>query len=73
MIVLRHPAGEPVYRGKATTGRVKARAMEHAPGALPVLQDFIRAFLRRDLPDLGLRVRAETMRRFWQMLAHLQG
>ncbi len=36
-------------------------------------QDFIRTFLHRDLPDLGLRVPAETMRRFWQMLAHLQG
>ena len=36
-------------------------------------QDFIRTFLHRDLPDMGLRVPAETMRRFWQMLAHLQG
>ena len=36
-------------------------------------QDFIRTFLRRDLPDMGLRLPAETMRRFWQMLAHLQG
>ena len=35
--------------------------------------DFIRTFLHRDLPDMGLRVPAETMRRFWQMLAHLQG
>jgi predicted AAA+ superfamily ATPase len=36
-------------------------------------QDFIRTFLQRDLPDMGVRVPAETMRRFWQMLAHLQG
>ena len=36
-------------------------------------QDFIRSFLQRDLPDMGVRVPAETMRRFWQMLAHLQG
>jgi predicted AAA+ superfamily ATPase len=36
-------------------------------------QDFIRTFLRRDLPDMGVRVPAETLRRFWQMLAHLQG
>ena len=35
--------------------------------------DFIRTFLYRDLPEMGLRVPAETMRRFWQMLAHLQG
>jgi len=36
-------------------------------------QDFIRTFLQRDLPDMGVRVPAETLRRFWQMLAHLQG
>ena len=36
-------------------------------------QDFIRTFLQRDLPGLGVRVPAETVRRFWQMLAHLQG
>lgn len=36
-------------------------------------QDFIRTFLQRDLPGLGVRIPAETLRRFWQMLAHLQG
>lgn len=36
-------------------------------------QDFIRTFLQRDLPAMGLRVPAETLRRFWTMLAHLQG
>ncbi len=36
-------------------------------------QDFIRTFLPRDLPGMGVRVPAETLRRFWQMLAHLQG
>jgi uncharacterized protein len=36
-------------------------------------QDFIRTFLQRDLSDMGVRVPAETLRRFWQMLAHLQG
>jgi len=36
-------------------------------------QDFIRTFLQRDLPQMGVRVPAETLRRFWQMLAHLQG
>ena len=36
-------------------------------------QDFIRSFLQRDLPDMGVRVPAETLRRFWHMLAHLQG
>ncbi|MDP3223229.1 MAG: DUF4143 domain-containing protein, partial [Rubrivivax sp.] len=36
-------------------------------------QDFIRTFLHRDMPALGVRVPAETLRRFWTMLAHLQG
>lgn len=36
-------------------------------------QDFIATFLRRDLPELGVRVPAETLRRFWTMLAHLHG
>jgi len=36
-------------------------------------QDFIRTFLQRDLPGMGVRVPAETLKRFWQMLAHLQG
>ena len=36
-------------------------------------QDFIRAFLERDLPAMGVRVPADTLRRFWTMLAHLQG
>jgi hypothetical protein len=30
----------------------------------------IRTLLERDLPALGLRLPAETLRRFWQMLAH---
>jgi predicted AAA+ superfamily ATPase len=37
-------------------------------------QDFIRTFLQRRLAGNGrARVPAETLRRFWQMLAHLQG
>jgi len=33
-------------------------------------QSFIRTFLERDLPALGVGVAADTMRRFWSMLAH---
>jgi predicted AAA+ superfamily ATPase len=36
-------------------------------------QDFLKTFLQRDLPGLGVRVPSETMCRFWTMLAHLQG
>lgn len=34
---------------------------------------FIRTFLERDLPQLGIRVPAPAMRRFWTMLAHYHG
>jgi uncharacterized protein len=33
-------------------------------------QDFIQTFLERDLGQLGIRIPAETLRRFWTMLAH---
>jgi predicted AAA+ superfamily ATPase len=34
---------------------------------------FIRAFLERDLPQLGVRVPFPAMHRFWSMLAHYHG
>ena len=34
---------------------------------------FIRTYLERDIPQLGPRIPAETLRRFWTMLAHEQG
>ena len=36
-------------------------------------QNFIRTYLERDIPLLGPRIPAETLRRFWTMLAHSQG
>lgn len=35
--------------------------------------DFIRSYLEREIPQLGPRISAETLRRFWTMLAHVQG
>jgi uncharacterized protein len=34
--------------------------------------NFIRTYLERDIPQLGPRIPAETLRRFWTMLAHNQ-
>jgi predicted AAA+ superfamily ATPase len=34
---------------------------------------FIQTYLERDIPMLGPRIPAETLHRFWQMLAHGQG
>jgi hypothetical protein len=34
---------------------------------------FVRSYLERDIPQLGIRVSAATLRRFWLMLAHYHG
>ncbi len=36
-------------------------------------QNFISTYLERDVPQFGPRIAAETLRRFWTMLAHNQG
>ena len=35
--------------------------------------DFMRTFLERDIPQLGITIPAETLRRFWTMVAHYHG
>jgi predicted AAA+ superfamily ATPase len=34
---------------------------------------FVRTFLERDVPQLGITIPAETLRRFWTMVAHYHG
>jgi len=34
---------------------------------------FLRTFVERDLPQLGVRLTPQTLRRFWMMLAHYHG
>jgi hypothetical protein len=36
-------------------------------------EGFIRTFLERDIPQLGISVPAETLQRFWTMIAHYHG
>lgn len=36
-------------------------------------QQFIRTFLTRDIPQLGITIPSEQLRRFWMMLAHYHG
>jgi len=36
-------------------------------------ENFIRTFLERDIPQLGVTIPAATLRRFWTMLAHYHG
>ena len=47
-----------------------------APSAARSLRwrhNFVRSYLERDIPQFGSRIAAETLRRFWTMLAHHQG
>lgn len=41
--------------------------------AMDWLEDLIRTYLERDLPQMGFRVSSGRLRRLWTMLAHLQG
>ncbi|PIP16541.1 MAG: hypothetical protein COX46_01620 [bacterium (Candidatus Ratteibacteria) CG23_combo_of_CG06-09_8_20_14_all_48_7] len=36
-------------------------------------ENFIRTFLQRDIPQLGISIPAPALRRFWTMLAHYHG
>ena len=36
-------------------------------------RQFIRTFLERDVPQFGIPIPSETLRRFWSMLAHYHG
>lgn len=46
---------------------------DSAPASLRWRDDFIRTYLERDIPQFGPRIAAQTLRRFWTMLAHHQG
>ncbi len=41
--------------------------------AMNWLEDLIRTYLERDIPQMGFRIPATRLRRLWTMLAHLQG
>ena len=47
--------------------------LEPEPVSVVWRSEFVRTFLERDLPQLGIGVPATTMRRFWTMLAHYHG
>jgi hypothetical protein len=36
-------------------------------------ESFVRTFLERDIPQLGITIPSETLRRFWLMIAHYHG
>lgn len=36
-------------------------------------KEYIKTFLERDIPNLGIKIPARTLNQFWQMLAHFHG
>jgi uncharacterized protein len=43
------------------------------PSSVDWRAGFVRTFLERDIPQLGITIPAETLRRFWTMVAHYHG
>lgn len=54
-------------------GFPRAYLADDDPAAMLWRDDFIRTFLERDIPQLGITIPAETLRRFWTMIAHYHG
>lgn len=70
LLETRHlPADELWVRG----GFPESLLASSAARSLRWRHDFIRSYLERDIPQFGPRIAAETLRRFWGMLAHHQG
>lgn len=46
---------------------------EDEPRSFEWRQDFVRTFLERDIPQLGIEIPVHALRRFWLMLAHYHG
>ena len=54
-------------------GFPKSFLAEDEAGSVKWREDFVRTFLQRDIPMLGIQVPAATLHRFWTMLAHYHG
>ena len=54
-------------------GLPKAFLANSEPDSAQWRESFIRTFLERDIPQFGITIAAETLRRFWTMVAHYHG
>ena len=54
-------------------GFPESHIIRHESASMQWRRDLIRTYLEREVPQFGLRIPAETLRRFWTMLAHQQG
>lgn len=67
------PIDAPVHRLWLRGGFAESFLAADDAQSLRWREDFIRTYLERDIPQFGPRIAAETLRRFWTMLAHHQG
>lgn len=65
--------GEPLQKLWVRGGFPDSFAAEDDEASYTWRQNFIRTYLERDIPQLGPRIPASTLMRFWTMLAHTQG
>ncbi len=67
-------AWEPTLRRLWTRGGFPRSYLARSDAAsFAWREDFIRTFLERDIPQLGIRIPAQSLRRFWMMCAHSHG
>lgn len=65
--------GEPLQRLWMRGGFPDSYTASNDQASYSWRQNFIRTYLERDIPQLGPRIPAATLMRFWTMLAHVQG
>ncbi len=70
---LREVGTEKRYRLWLRGGFPRSFLAEDENSSMAWREDFIRTFLERDIPQLGITIPAETLRRFWTMISHYHG
>ncbi|HHF51464.1 MAG: ATP-binding protein [Candidatus Aminicenantes bacterium] len=70
---LREVGTEKRYRLWIRGGFPRSFLAEDDTSSAAWREDFIRTFLERDIPQLGITIPAETLRRFWTMISHYHG
>jgi uncharacterized protein len=73
--VLEVPSSEPedIHRLWLLGGFPESYLAKNDSISMDWLENLIRTYLERDVPQMGFRVPAVRLRRLWTMLAHLQG
>lgn len=70
---LEETGGEHLFKLWGRGGFPRAYLARNDRAARQWQEDFFRTFLEQDIPQLGIRIPASTLRRFWTMLAHYHG